>query len=111
MDPGSAVLAVSTVQRCRRHSFWRFQRLIRSKYPGQLTQGERNFNFTQTYRCWAAVGIAGIQPSTPARHSAYTAAINAGGSVPQNTYNIVGAVWTTTVSDRTLLFFRYANCL
>jgi len=70
--------------------------------------GGKNFNFTQTYTA-GQLGITGIPASTPAFGIVpYTAAINAGGSVPQNTYNIVGR-FDYNLSDRTLLFFRYAN--
>ena len=70
--------------------------------------GGKNFNFTNTYTA-GQLGIAGIPASTPAFGTvAYTAPVNAGGSVPQNTYNIVGR-FDYNVSDRTLVFFRYAN--
>lgn len=70
--------------------------------------GGKNFNFTQTYTA-GQIGVTGIPASTPAFGIVpYTAAINAGGSVPQNTYNIVGRV-DYNLSDRTLMFFRYAN--
>jgi hypothetical protein len=70
--------------------------------------GGKNFNFTNTYTA-GQLGIAGIPASIPAFGTvAYTAPVNAGGSVPQNTYNIVGR-FDYNVSDRTLVFFRYAN--
>jgi Carboxypeptidase regulatory-like domain/TonB dependent receptor len=70
--------------------------------------GGKNFNFTNTYTA-GQLGIAGVPASTPAFGTvAYTAPINAGGSVPQNTWNLVGR-FDYNVSDRTLLFFRYAN--
>jgi hypothetical protein len=70
--------------------------------------GGKTFNFTQTYTA-GQIGVTGIPASTPAFGIVpYTAAINAGGSVPQNTYNIVGR-FDYNMSDRTLMFFRYAN--
>jgi len=70
--------------------------------------GGKTFNFTKTYTA-GQLGITGIPATTPAFGVvAYTAAINAGGSVPQNTYNIVGRA-DYTLSDHTLVFFRYAD--
>ena len=70
--------------------------------------GGKNFNFTNTYTA-GQLGIAGVPAGTPAFGTvAYTAPINTGGSVPQNTYNIVGR-FDYNLSDRTLVFFRYAN--
>ena len=70
--------------------------------------GGKNFNFTKTYTA-GDLGITGIPAGTPAFGVvAYTAPINAGGSVPQNTYNIVGRA-DFNPSDRTRMFFRYAD--
>jgi hypothetical protein len=70
--------------------------------------GGKNFNFTKTYTA-GQLGIAGVPASTPAFGTvAYTAPVNTGGSVPQNTYNIVGR-FDYNLSDRTQVFFRYAN--
>jgi hypothetical protein len=70
--------------------------------------GGKNFTFTKTYTA-GQLGITGIPSSTPAFGTvAYTAPINTGGSVPQNTYNVVGRI-DYNLSDRTLLFFRYAD--
>jgi hypothetical protein len=70
--------------------------------------GGKTFNFGQTYTA-GQLGITGVPPSTPAFGTvSYAAATNAGGSLPQNTYNIVGR-FDYNLSDRTLLFFRYAN--
>ena len=70
--------------------------------------GGKNFTFTKTYTA-GQVGITGIPASTPAFGVVqFTAPVNAGGSVPQNTYNIVGRV-DYNLSDRTLVFFRYAD--
>ena len=70
--------------------------------------GGKTFNFTRTYTA-GELGITGIPPSTPAFGTvAYPAPVNTGGSVPQNTYNIVGRV-DYNLSDRTRMFFRYAD--
>lgn len=70
--------------------------------------GGKNFNFTRTYTA-GQLGITGIPSSTPAFGIvAYPAPVNTGGSVPQNTYNIVGRA-DYNLSDRTRLFFRYAD--
>ncbi len=70
--------------------------------------GGKNFNFTNTYTA-GQLGIAGVPASTPAFGTVpYIAPINAGGSVPQNTWNVVGR-FDYNLSDKTLLFFRYAN--
>ncbi len=70
--------------------------------------GGKSFNFTKTYTA-GQLGITGIPASTPAFGTvAYTAPINTGGSVPQNTYNIVGRV-DYNLSDHTTMFFRYAD--
>jgi Carboxypeptidase regulatory-like domain len=70
--------------------------------------GGKNFNFTNTYTA-GQLGIAGVPASTPAFGTVpYVAPINAGGSVPQNTWNVVGR-FDYNLSDKTLVFFRYAN--
>jgi hypothetical protein len=70
--------------------------------------GGKTFNFGQTYTA-GELGIQGVPASTPAFGTvAYAAATNAGGSLPQNTYNVVGR-FDYNLSDRTLVFFRYAN--
>jgi hypothetical protein len=70
--------------------------------------GGKNFNFTKTYTA-GALGIAGVPASTPAFGVVgYTAPVNTGGSVPQNTWNVVGR-FDYNLSDRTQIFFRYAN--
>jgi hypothetical protein len=70
--------------------------------------GGKTFNFTQTYTA-GQLGIAGVPATTPAFGIvSYPAATNTGGSLPQNTYNVVGR-FDYNLSDRTLIFFRYAN--
>jgi hypothetical protein len=70
--------------------------------------GGKTFNFTQTYTA-GQLGIAGVPATTPAFGIvAYPAATNTGGSLPQNTYNVVGR-FDYNMSDRTQIFFRYAN--
>jgi hypothetical protein len=70
--------------------------------------GGKNFSFTNTYTA-GQLGITGVPASTPAFGTvAFTAPVNTGGSVPQNTYNVVGR-FDYNLSDRTLVFFRYAN--
>jgi hypothetical protein len=70
--------------------------------------GGKTFNFTNTYTA-GQLGIAGVPATTPAFGIvAYPAATNTGGSLPQNTYNIVGR-FDYNMSDRTQIFFRYAN--
>jgi hypothetical protein len=70
--------------------------------------GGKTFNFTKTYTA-SQLGIAGVPASTPAFGVVqYIAPTNAGGSLPQNTYNIVGR-FDYNLSDRTQVFFRYAN--
>jgi len=70
--------------------------------------GGKTFNFTKTYTA-GQLGIAGVPASTPAFGTvAFSTPVNTGGSVPQNTYNIVGRV-DYNRSDRTQVFFRYAD--
>jgi Carboxypeptidase regulatory-like domain len=74
-----------------------------SKYSGGKT-----FNFSSTYTA-ADVGITGIPASTPVFGTVpYTAAENAGGGVPQNTYNVTGRV-DYNLSDKTQVYFRYVD--
>ena len=77
-----------------------------SKYAGNKT-----FNFTKSYLSGpSGIGaIAGVPDGTPVfGQVAFTAPANAGGGVPQNTYNIVGRV-DYVAGDKTQMFFRYAN--
>jgi hypothetical protein len=70
--------------------------------------GGKNFTFTKTYTA-GQLGIAGVPASTPAFGVVgFNAPVNTGGSVPQNTYNVVGR-FDYNLSDRTQVFFRYAN--
>jgi hypothetical protein len=70
--------------------------------------GGKTFNFTKTYTA-GQLGITGVPASTPAFGTvAFSTPVNTGGSVPQNTYNIVGRV-DYNRSDRTQVFFRYAD--
>ncbi|MBS1823470.1 MAG: TonB-dependent receptor [Acidobacteria bacterium] len=70
--------------------------------------GGKTFNFIKTYTA-GQLGITGIPDATPAFGTvAYTAPVNTGGSVPQNTYNIVGRV-DFNMNDKTRMFFRYAD--
>jgi len=72
--------------------------------------------FTQTYTAAQVYGVdtenvslvpAGLNPATPMFGIAtYTAPTNAGGGVPQNTYNIVGR-GDYNLSQSTQMFFRY----
>ena len=74
--------------------------------------GGKSFNFTNIYTAAQVYpgGVpAGVPASTPAFGTvAYTAPTNAGGSLPQNTWNVVGR-FDYNLSDRTQIFFRYAN--
>jgi len=77
-----------------------------SKYGGGKT-----FNFNQTYLSGASgIGsIQGIPDGTPVLGQVtFTAPSNAGGGIPQNTYNIV-ARGDYSLNDKTQMFFRYAN--
>ena len=58
----------------------------------------------------AGIGsIAGIPDGTPVfGQVSFTAPANAGGGVPQNTYNIVGRV-DYNFGAKTQMFFRYVN--
>jgi len=74
--------------------------------------GSSNFNFSQTYTASQVYGSsvpAGLPGTTPMFGTvSFTAPQNAGGSIPQNTYNIVGRV-DFTVSNKTQMFFRYVD--
>jgi hypothetical protein len=74
--------------------------------------GGKSFNFQKIYTAAQVYpgGVpAGIPASLPAFGAvAYQAPINTGGSVPQNTWNVVGR-FDYNLSDRTQIFFRYAN--
>jgi Carboxypeptidase regulatory-like domain/TonB dependent receptor len=76
--------------------------------------GNNNFNFLSTTTnaqlgSGGVPAIAGIPANTPVFGTvAYSAPQNAGGSVPQNTYNVVGRV-DYNLSERTQAFFRYVN--
>ena len=73
--------------------------------------GGKTFNFTQTYASGpGGIGsIPGIPDGTPVFGLVtFTAPSNAGGGVPQNTYNIV-ARGDYELSDKTHMFFRYVN--
>jgi hypothetical protein len=70
--------------------------------------GGKTFPFTKIFTA-GDVGITGVPASTPAFGTTpFRAAVNAGGSVPQNTYNVVGR-FDYNLSDKTSVFFRYAN--
>jgi hypothetical protein len=73
--------------------------------------GGKSFNFNQIYASGpAGIGsISGIPDGTPVfGQVSFTAPANAGGGVPQNTYNIVGRV-DYNLGDKTQIFFRYVN--
>jgi hypothetical protein len=73
--------------------------------------GGKLFNFNQIYSSGpAGIGsIAGVPDSTPVfGQVSFTAPANAGGGVPQNTYNIVGRVDYNLGANRQM-FFRYVN--
>jgi hypothetical protein len=73
--------------------------------------GGKTFNFTQTYASGAnGIGsIAGVPDGTPVFGLvSFTAPANAGGGVPQNTYNIV-ARGDYNLGENTQMFFRSAN--
>jgi Carboxypeptidase regulatory-like domain/TonB dependent receptor len=70
--------------------------------------GGKQFSFLRTYSA-SELGLTGIPPNTPAFGiTSYTVPSNAGGSIPQNTYNIVGR-FDYNFSSRTQAFFRYVN--
>jgi hypothetical protein len=73
--------------------------------------GGKTFNFIQTFQAGpAGIGaIPGVPNGTPVFGLvSYTAPSNAGGGLPQDTYNIVGR-FDYNLSDKTQMFFRYAN--
>jgi hypothetical protein len=73
--------------------------------------GGKSFNFTKTYASGAAgIGsISGVPDGTPVFGLvSFTAPANAGGGVPQNTYNVVGR-FDYNLGQNTQMFFRYAN--
>jgi hypothetical protein len=73
--------------------------------------GGKTFSFNQTYLSGPnGIGsFSGVPDGTPMYGQVtFTAPSNAGGGVPQNTYNIVGRV-DYGLSDKTQMFFRYAN--
>ena len=74
--------------------------------------GGKTFNFTQTYTAGDVMGSAvppGLDPATPMFGIvAFTAPQNAGGGLPQNTYNyIVRADFNAT--PKTNMFFRFVD--
>jgi outer membrane receptor protein involved in Fe transport len=73
--------------------------------------GKHTFNYTQTYSAADVYDTipAGLPPTTPVFGAvSFTAPQNAGGSVPQNTYNIVGR-FDYSMTDKTQIFFRYVD--
>ncbi len=73
--------------------------------------GDQKFTFTKTYLSGpGGIGsFAGIPDGTPLYGQvSFTAPANAGGGVPQNTYNIVGRA-DYSMGEKTQVFFRYAN--
>lgn len=70
--------------------------------------GNHNFAFVNTYTA-AQVGLTGIPAATPAFGTvSFNGPENAGGGVPQNTYNVLVRV-DYNVSDKTQTFFRYVK--
>jgi outer membrane receptor protein involved in Fe transport len=80
--------------------------------------GGKTFNLNQTYTADQVYGVdsngnslvpAGLGASTPTLGTvAFNAPQNAGGGVPQNTYNIV-ARGDYNLTDKTQMFFRYVD--
>ena len=72
--------------------------------------GNNTFNVAQRYTAAEVYGDAvpaGLNPATPTLDAvAFQGPQNAGGGVPQNTYNIVGRI-DYNLSDRTQMFARY----
>ncbi len=72
--------------------------------------GNHTFHVAQTYSAADVYGDAvpaGLDPATPTFDAvAYQGPQNAGGGVPQNTYNIVGRL-DFNLSDRTQMFARF----
>ena len=76
-------------------------------YFGKYSGGKA-FNFSSTYTA-DQVGITGIPGSTPVFGTVpYTAPQNAGGGVPQNTYNVTARV-DYNFSANTQAYFRYVD--
>jgi outer membrane receptor protein involved in Fe transport len=77
--------------------------------------GGKTFNFKNTFSAAEIYGLnkvevpPGLDPTTPMfGTAAYTAAQNAGGSFPQDTYNIVARA-DYNVSDKTSMFGRFVE--
>jgi hypothetical protein len=73
--------------------------------------GGKTFNFIQTFQSGpAGIGaIPGVPNGTPVFGLvSFSAPSNAGGGLPQNTYNVVGR-FDYNLSDKTQIFFRYVN--
>ncbi|WP_348262894.1 TonB-dependent receptor [Telmatobacter sp. DSM 110680] len=73
--------------------------------------GNNKFTFTKTYLSGpSGIGsFVGVPDGTPVfGQVSFNAPANAGGGVPQNTYNIVGR-GDYVHSDKTQMFFRYVN--
>ena len=74
--------------------------------------GGKSFNFTQTYSASEVYGSsvpAGLNPATPMfGNVAYGAPQNAGGGIPQNTYNIVARV-DYNPTEKTQMFGRFVE--
>jgi hypothetical protein len=73
--------------------------------------GGKTFNYIQTFQSGpAGIGsLTGVPDGTPVFGLvSYIAPANAGGGLPQNTYNVVGR-FDYNLSDKTTMFFRYAN--
>jgi hypothetical protein len=74
--------------------------------------GGKTFTFNQTYASGPGGGIgsiAGVPDGTPIfGQVAFSAPSNAGGGVPQNTYNVVGR-FDYALGANTPMFFRYVN--
>ena len=77
---------------CRHRNSWR-QAAPNIQDYFNTYGGGKTFNFTNTYTASDVYGSAvpaGLDPSTPALGTvAFTAPQNAGGGLPQNTYNFV----------------------
>jgi hypothetical protein len=75
------------------------------------TDGDKTFTFNQTYAAGPdGIGeIPGVPDGMPVfGRVTFTAPANAGGGVPQDTYNIVGRA-DYLLGEKTKMFFRYAN--
>jgi outer membrane receptor protein involved in Fe transport len=77
--------------------------------------GNKSFNFNQTYTAAQVYnGVSqplptGLDPNLPMMGIvSYTAPQNAGGGVPQNTYNVV-VRGDYTLNDKTSMYFRYVD--